>query len=175
MMLPVAISSTDVQEVFLSSVPSEERALRRKLLQALHPLTRQGLITLWSDEELLAGRKVGQEISRHLQAARILLLLVSPACLASDNWQRQMETMLKLARAGQARVIPVLLRETVAWQTASFGQFAPLPPGGRAVTSFKRQDEGLFAVAAGLYDLLAVERARPVPVISRRLRTQPPT
>src|SRR5438552_6668196 len=95
-----AIPSTDVQEVFLSSVPSEERALRRKLLQALNPLTRQGLITLWSDEELLAGRESAQELARHLQAARILLLLVSPACLASDTWQRQMETMLELARGG---------------------------------------------------------------------------
>lgn len=174
-MLAEAFPSSGARNVFLSFVPSEEKALRRKLIKALSPLARQGLINLWSDEEIPAGYGRAQEIAHHLQASQIILLPVSPACLASETWNRQAETILELVRGGRVKMIPVLLRETVAWREAPFGHLSPLPASGKAVTSFNKQDEGWFAVATGLYDLVAQAQQSHAPAVSRLLRTQPPT
>jgi len=179
-MQAASIPSSPGQSVFLSYVPPGEKALRRKLVEALSPLSRRGLITLWSDDELLAGREGALEIARHLQAAQILLLLVCPACLASNEWHSQAETMLARARSGRARVVPVLLRPTVAWQESSFGHLAPLPADGKPVTSYSNQNEGWFAVATGLqrlveHDPVTIEPPGVAPLVSRQLLTQPPT
>ncbi len=178
-MQAASIPSSPGRSVFLSYVPLEEKALRRKLVQALSPLSGRGLITLWSDEELLAGREGALETAHHLQMAQILLLLVSPACLASAEWNHQAETMLARAQRGRARVVPVLLRPTVAWQETSFGHLAPLPADGKPVTSYSNQDEGWLAVATGLWRLVEqeqvpFERVRTAPLVSHQLLTQPP-
>ncbi|HVU67997.1 MAG TPA: toll/interleukin-1 receptor domain-containing protein, partial [Ktedonobacteraceae bacterium] len=152
------MSSSPGRSVFLSYVPPGEKALRDRLVEALSPLSKPGLITLWSDDELQAGLDGRLEIARHLQTAQIILLLVSPACLKSAEWNRQAESILARARSGQARVVPVLLRRTVAWQETAFGHLAPLPTDGRPVTSFSKRDEGWFAVASGLRDLVAQEQ-----------------
>lgn len=172
-------ASQNAPGVFLSYAPPPEKKLRSKLLEALSPLSSHGLITIWPDDQ---GN--GSADTTHLfHRARILLLLVSPACLASPAWNRQAEAMLARAHSGHARVIPVLLRQTVAWQQTSFGHLIPLPVEGRPVTSFSNQTAGCFAVASGLHDLVARElpaiselQSPPgsAPPAARLLLTRPP-
>jgi hypothetical protein len=51
--------------------------------------------------------------------------------------------------AGQARVIPIILR-AVDWQSALFGRLQALPKDGRAVTSWPNQDEAFLDIARGI-------------------------
>lgn len=184
-MQAASMPSSPGHSVFLSYVPPGEKALRDRLVEALSPLSKPGLITLWSDDELQAGLEGSLEIARYLQTAQIILLLVSPACLKSAEWNRQAESILARARSGQARVVPVLLRRTVAWRETAFGHLAPLPTNGRPVTSFSKRDEGWFAVASGLRDLVAQEQVSwraPVTrtqveatqLVARQVLTRPP-
>jgi hypothetical protein len=51
--------------------------------------------------------------------------------------------------AGEARVIPVILRP-VDWHSAPFGTLQALPKDGHPVTSWSNRDEALLDVARGI-------------------------
>ena len=56
----------------------EDEALLNMLKRHLTPLRRQRLIEVWHDRDISAGTEWEQEIHQHLNAAQIILLLVSP-------------------------------------------------------------------------------------------------
>jgi hypothetical protein len=62
----------------------EDENLLDRLKVHLKVLQRQMLIDTWYDREISAGAEWEQEIDKHLKAADILLLLVSPDFIASD-------------------------------------------------------------------------------------------
>lgn len=70
-------------EVFYSYSHKDEE-LRDKLETHLALLKRQGIITGWHDRRITAGKEWAKQIDEHLDAAAIILLLVSAHFLASD-------------------------------------------------------------------------------------------
>lgn len=147
--------------------------MRRALINALSPLTLRGA-TLWCDENLQAGARVIDETRLHLQTAHIILLLVSPACLASANWRQQVEAILLREKCPGVHIIPVFLRTVVDWQEMPFGHLVPLPADGRAVSSFSPQEKAWFEIAQGISRLVAHPQAATALTIARHLSTQPP-
>ncbi|HUP24373.1 MAG TPA: CHASE2 domain-containing protein [Thermoanaerobaculia bacterium] len=81
---PVAATSSGSAAPVFVSFAHEDKAWLQRLLQMLRPLERQGLVEVWSDEEIRAGDQWRPAIARSLDEARIAVLLVSPAFLASD-------------------------------------------------------------------------------------------
>ncbi len=77
------LSSHGTIEVFFSYSHKDER-LREKLVEALAALQRQGVIRGWHDRKITAGTKFKGKIDEHLNSAGVILLLVSPAFMASD-------------------------------------------------------------------------------------------
>jgi hypothetical protein len=79
-------------------------------------LRRQGLIADWHDREIEAGEDWRSEISRHLEAADIVLLLVSAYFLESDYcFEIEMKRALErhalslVPGIGETRKTPCLL------------------------------------------------------------------
>src|SRR6266480_1195193 len=62
----------------------EDEELLKKLKTQLSPLQRQGFLNVWYDRDISAGTEWEQEISEQLNAAQIILLLISPDFMASD-------------------------------------------------------------------------------------------
>jgi len=60
------------------SYSHQDEALRDQLEVHLSVLKRQGLIEAWHDRRIVAGKEFHGEISAHLEAADIILLIVSP-------------------------------------------------------------------------------------------------
>jgi hypothetical protein len=89
---------------------------------------------------------------------------VSADYLADDPW-REMERALKRHRAGEARVIPILV-DACDWEHAPFGELKPLPNDRRAVTSWPNPSEAWRDVALGIRR--AVEELRGVPTEEAR-------
>ncbi len=77
----------------------------------LAPLQREGLIRAWHDRQITAGDDWQGQIDDRLQAADLILLLVSAPFLASD-YCFDVETNRALERhaLGEARVIPIIIR-----------------------------------------------------------------
>src|SRR4051795_7874378 len=92
------------------SYSHEDEDLRDELEKHLATLQRQGLISSWHDRRITVGTDIGEAIDGHLDAADIILLLVSPDFIASDYcYEREMQRALQRHNNGAARVIPVIL------------------------------------------------------------------
>ncbi|HEY1349564.1 MAG TPA: SUMF1/EgtB/PvdO family nonheme iron enzyme [Ktedonobacteraceae bacterium] len=138
-------------EVFCCSA-RRDRPLLAELKIHLAPLEREGLMTLWADTDIPAGQDWEQEIHRHLDAAALILLLVSPDFLASDYcYAIEMQRALERHACGQARVIPIILRPA-SWQRTPLGRLQALPTGAIPITSgsWHHQDDAFYDVAQGV-------------------------
>ncbi len=119
-------------------------------MKHLSILRRKGLIDDWHDRRIVSGGLWSTEIDTHLQAARVILLLVSSDFLASDYCY---DNELKLAMArharGDAHVVPVILRP-VDWEGAPFASLQALPPEAKPISTWRNADEAFFEVALGI-------------------------
>jgi hypothetical protein len=147
-------------EVFISYSHKDDR-LREKLEAHLSLLRRQGFIAAWQDRRITAGREWAGAIDEHLERAAVILLLVSADFLASDYcYDREMTRALERHDAGEARVIPVILRP-MDWHEAPFARLQALPKDGKPISKWSPRDEGYQSVAAGIRK--AVEEIRTHP------------
>ncbi len=153
------MSDQEALEVFFSYAHKDED-LRDELEVHLAILKRQGKIRPWHDRQIVGGQEWAGEIDANMEAADIILLLVSPAFIASDYcWDKEMERALKRHEMGQARVIPIILRP-VDWSGAPFGKLQALPKGAKPVTTWVNRDEAFLDVAKGLGSVIADELGR---------------
>src|SRR6266566_4528074 len=130
----------------------QDQSLLLKLKKHLVPLQREGLITLWADLDIDAGAEWKKEIHHHLNAARIILLLISPDFMASEYcYSVEMQRAIERHEHGEARVIPIILRP-VSWQQTPFGKFQALPINAKPITSGKwhHQDDAFYEVVEGI-------------------------
>jgi TIR domain len=132
--------------VFFSYSHADE-ALRDQLEKQLAILRRQGVIETWHDRRIDAGEEWAAAIDKHVESDDIILLLVSPDFLASDYcYDREMLRAMARHEAGEASVIPVILR-ACPWQGAPFGKLQAVPKNGTPVTLMPDRDAALLEVA----------------------------
>ena len=147
-------------EIFISYSHKDE-ALRERLGTHLSLLRRQGVIDAWHDRQIGAGDEWAGAIDAHLNSAAVILLLVSADFLASDYcYDLEMNRALERHDAGDARVIPVILR-SVDWRGALFAKLQALPKDGMPVTSWPDQDEAFTDIARGIRKVVEDLRPRP--------------
>ncbi|SRR6266436_2206735 len=90
------------------------------------------------------------EINIHLNSAQIILLLVSPDFLASEYcYGDEVERAMKRHEAGEAIVIPIILRP-VEWEDTPFSKLQPLPTDGRPATRWRNLDEAFLDIERGI-------------------------
>jgi hypothetical protein len=136
--------------VFYSYSHVDRRRLDR-LRTHLALLRRHGLITEWYDREIEAGDDWRDEIERELEAADVILLLVSADFLASDfAYEEEMLRAVQRAERGEAILIAVMLRPVEGWEGTPFAKYQVLPSNSRPVTRWSNVDEAYKNVAAGI-------------------------
>jgi hypothetical protein len=144
--------------VFFSYSHADE-ALRDQLEKQLSLLKRQGIIDVWHDRRIGAGQDFAKEIDRHVETDDIILLLVSADFIDSDYcYDKEMIRAMERHEAGEAIVIPVILR-ACDWHGAPFGKLNATPPDGRPVTQYPDRDQALLEVAKAVRG--AAERLKP--------------
>jgi internalin A len=141
--------TTQSLRVFCSYSHKDER-LRDKLETHLKYLQRPGLIETWHDRKVGAGWEWKKRIDENIRSCHIILLLVSADFIASEYcYDREMMAALERHDKGEARVIPVIVRD-VNWETAPFAKLQALPKDGRAVAKWRPRDSAWKNVAAGI-------------------------
>jgi hypothetical protein len=117
-------------------------------------LKRQGHLELWTDHEIRPGDSFDSSISAALEAADLVLLLVSPDFMASNYCVSiEMARALERERAGECRVVPIIL-VPCDWSSSEIGGLKALPTDAKPVTKFQTLDEGLHDVVTQLRALL---------------------
>jgi len=128
----------------------EDEKLRDELEKHLSTLRRQGVITSWHDRKIGGGKQWNGEIDMHLDTAHMILLLISADFIDSDYcWDVEVKRAMERHKAGEARVIPVILRP-VEWRDAPFGKLQALPTDAKPVTSWENRDEAFLDIAQGI-------------------------
>ncbi|WP_166141426.1 toll/interleukin-1 receptor domain-containing protein [Methylosinus sp. RM1] len=139
--------------LFFSYCHADE-ALRDRLGVHLSLLTRQGAIETWHDRRVTAGEEFAGSIDAELNRADIILLLVSPDFLASNYcYDVEMSRAMERNEAGEARVIPVILRHC-DWLHAPFGRLLAAPRDGKPIQSWPDLDEAFLDVVQKIRDAL---------------------
>ncbi len=117
------------------------------MVKQLRLLEKQGAITLWSRDQVAAGENRMEEISRHFEAARVILVLISSDYMNSNElFDGELRHALARQSAGSARIIPILLRPCDVTR-APFYHLDVLPRGQRPITTWLNRDAALAEVA----------------------------
>ncbi|TVP64467.1 MAG: toll/interleukin-1 receptor domain-containing protein [Nodularia sp. (in: Bacteria)] len=160
--MSISISPTEPIEVFFSYAHEDEK-LKNELVKHLSILKRQGVITAWHDRKITAGTEWAGEIDTHLNAASVILLLISSDFLASDYcYDIELVRAMKRHATGEACVIPVILRE-VDWKGAVFGKLQALPKNADPVANWGNQDQAFADVARGIREAVEKLKQKPAP------------
>jgi hypothetical protein len=136
-------------EVFISYA-HKDRKLRAELAEHLSNLRNQQVITEWFDGDIIEGTEWESQILTHLHTAQVILLLISASFLASNFcYSTELTEAISRHDAGQARVIPIILRP-VDWTGTSFAKLQALPTYGRPVSQWRSHDEAFANVVQGI-------------------------
>jgi internalin A len=143
------------------SYSHKDEPLRNELETHLKILERRGLINPWHDRMIEAGEEWKKQIDENLESADIILLLVSAHFIASDYcWEKEMRRALERHKAGEARVIPVILRD-VNWKAAPFAELQALPKDGKPVTKWPDKDTAWRNVSEGIEKAVKEMQKKP--------------
>lgn len=126
--MPHGLTSTATyraMDIFISYAPEDAQMLA-ELEKRLALIAKKGIIRLLHRGKIGAGKDYDAVAASDLEAARIVLLLVSPDFLASAECSSETNCALRRSETGNVRVIPVLLRDS-DWQHAEFKHLQPLP------------------------------------------------
>lgn len=123
---------------------------RDRLEKGLAMLKRQGLIETWHDRRIIPGQHVDRAISAELEAADLILLLISPDFLESEYcYDVEMQRAMQRHEAGDAHVVPIILRPC-DWKSAPFGRLNALPTDGKPVTKWTDSDDAFLDITEGI-------------------------
>ena len=152
------------------SYSHKDEDLRGGLEAHLAPLRRSGLIREWHDRKLIAGQDWDKEISSYLESAELILFLISADFLNSSYvFDVEVKRALERQSAGQAAVVPVILRPVVWTIVPELGRLQALPEGARPVTEWPSQDLAFVSVCEGIVAVVlarasaAAGKAGPAP------------
>lgn len=136
-------------EIFFSYA-HEDELLRDQLAKHLRNLERQQMITAWHDRCITAGKEWAGQIDQHLNTAHIILLLISVDFIDSDYcYDVELTRAMERHAAGEARVIPVILR-SCDWSGTSFAKLQALPRNAKPVRDWRNQDQAFLDIAKGI-------------------------
>ena len=113
---PSDVLPTNTRAVFISYAHADNESPNRKerwldrFVEFLKPLVRQEDFTLCSDQDIKIGQNWHQHIQAHLSGAKAVVLLISPAFLASDYIANsELPVILKNAADKGVRIFPILI------------------------------------------------------------------
>jgi len=138
------------------SYADEDEALRDQLNAHLSSLERDGLVEGWHDRRIIAGQRyIDVQIDEKLDAADVILLLVSSEFIASDYCQsREMARAIERWQMKGAAVIPIILR-SCRWIGQPFKDLPAAPRDALPVKNWSNCDDAWVDVVE------TIERASP--------------
>ncbi|WP_160146194.1 CHAT domain-containing protein [Dictyobacter aurantiacus] len=141
--------------IFISYAPEDDK-FRQELEKQFSVLRRNKTITITTVKSTLRGEVSEDKLVEYLNAADIVLLLISPDFLASDSlYNNELTPAIHRRQQGLTWVIPVLVRETAEWQNDElFGKLAELPANHKPVSAWRDQDSALVSIVQGVRDVI---------------------
>jgi nucleoside phosphorylase len=127
-------------DVFISYSADDER-FKHELETHLVMLKRKGIIRPWHSQQMEAGSEWEKGISTLIDQSQIILLLISPSFLISEQlYEQEMQQAMQRHESGDARVIPIMIRSADIEDTP-FSKLLILPRNRQPVDTGRNRDE----------------------------------
>jgi hypothetical protein len=141
----------NMKKIFICYSQKDETH-KNNLLEHLSSL-RDKIVT-WNDKDLLPGEQWDDRIKQELNAADIVLYLVSSSSMATAYIQNTELPLIEArSQAGACKLVPVIVRPC-DWTSLDFAKYNALPDKGKPVTSWDDQDEAWLKVVQGIKRLV---------------------
>ncbi|WP_437834314.1 diguanylate cyclase [Sorangium sp. So ce1153] len=133
---PDAVSSAVRRKLrTLCSYVSIDDKMLDRLVVHLRPLEQENLIEVWHERMISPGSDWDKEVHRHVEESDIIIFMVSADFIASErSFERVVRRALERHDAGQAAVVPILLRPCILSSTP-LAKLKALPRSGIPVAS----------------------------------------
>ncbi|RQT01724.1 toll/interleukin-1 receptor domain-containing protein [Burkholderia contaminans] len=142
--------------VFVSYCHADEQ-YRAELDKHLSLLRRQGHVDVWNDHRIPAGGEIETHISAELDAADLIILLVSSDFMNSDYcYGIEMQRALERHQEGSAVVVPIIVRPC-DWTSSPLGRLKALPKDARPITKWPTLDDAFVDIVQSLRKLLTAK------------------
>ena len=139
------IEEMDQPKIFISYSHKDE-AHKDELQSWLKSLQYSFEINVWEDRQIQIGDDWSEEISKAMEAAEFIILLISKDFLASDFIQDvEVKRAFERHAKGEAVVMPVIIRPCL-WQQKPISDVQVVPKDGKPVTSYDDADEAWLEV-----------------------------
>ncbi|WP_437976703.1 protein kinase [Sorangium sp. So ce295] len=134
--------------IFISYAPEDQLHLKQ-LETHIAVLKQQQLLSAWHRGCVDLDELPQEAIAAQLEAAEVILLLVSADFVHSDVCRQEWERAMERSEAGSARVVPILVRPCDL-QGHPIAGLKALPEGGTEVARWSDKDEAWKNVAEGI-------------------------
>ncbi|MEP7251907.1 MAG: toll/interleukin-1 receptor domain-containing protein [Ginsengibacter sp.] len=142
---------------FFVSYAHADEAFKDELLEFLSPLSRANQIKLWDDRAILVGDKWNDEIIKALEECEVILLLLSPAFLASDYINDvELVSAMESHKQNKLRIIPIMVKacdlssHIVPNEEYKISDFQGLPKNMKPINKWELREDGWMNVINGL-------------------------
>ncbi len=136
-------------KVFIS-YSLEDKVYLDELEKHLSVLRKEGYITNWSNKQITAGTEWSDKITEELEAADIILLLVSAGFLASDRcYDVEMKRAIERHKKKETIVIPVIIR-SCDWHNTPFAEIKVLPGNDTPLQNWPNKDEAYVEIVTAI-------------------------
>jgi TIR domain len=154
-----ASSKLGRDHVFISYSHEDERTLKA-LQRHLIPFERDGRVQRWDDTRIGVGAGWREEIREAIDRAKVAVLLISDAFLASDFISKnELPPLLAAAAAKGVRIIPVIVRPCSFMAVRELSRFQAFNSPERSLAEMSPQPRARELVR--LAELIAASLARP--------------
>jgi hypothetical protein len=155
------------QPTVFISYSHEDEDWKDRLVTQLGVLRSQGLLDLWDDRRIGAGKDREQEIEKAMAAASVAILLVSADFLTSQfTLGKQVPRLLERRDKEGLCVFPVIIKPC-AWQQVEWlARMQVRPKDGRPLSAGSEYqiDADLAAIATEVNNLLKTSDLKPISV-----------
>ncbi|MCE2462988.1 MAG: toll/interleukin-1 receptor domain-containing protein, partial [Dehalococcoidia bacterium] len=147
----VMIQQSDHVVKLFYSYSHEDGQHREFMEKSLALLKRDGLLKDWSDQEILPGRRISVETRSNMDHADIIVFLISPDFIASEECTKEWIYAKQLASNNQLLFrIPIILRDCAWKDFLEKDDLKALPEDGVPVVNFCKQDTAWQQVYEGI-------------------------
>jgi hypothetical protein len=146
----VAPEKPDKKVLVFYSYSHKDEKHRDRLAVSLAILEKRNEIEEWYDRNIPAGDQWADEIDDRLDAAQLILLLITPDFVASEYcYGKEMARALQRHTEDKARVIPIIVRPC-EFSGTPFAKLQALPKDAKPVTIWNNRDNAWLNVQQGV-------------------------
>jgi hypothetical protein len=156
------LTAKDAIEVFYSYAEEDEK-LVKEIQKQLVLLKRLNIINDWYPAKItLDGGEPDVQVMEHLNSASIILLLVSPDFIFSEEHGNvEVERAMERHNAKTAFVIPINLRNIDNWEEMPFGKLQAIPRNNKPVIEWSNRDAAFAEIAREIRGVVQKLKATP--------------